>query len=73
MSRIVAIGEHPRIDGFALAGVQLLAADDADEVRAAWSRLDRDVGVVLLTPEARAALSDVLSLPSRVIWTVLPI
>ena len=44
MSRIVAIGEHEQVRGFALTGVHVAPADDADAVRAAWGELPADVG-----------------------------
>jgi len=72
MSRIVALGESRRLEGFALAGVALLPAEGPDEVRAAWSDLDPEVAVVTLTPAAEDALSDLLDLRHDVTWTTLP-
>ena len=56
-STICAIGEAERIRAYALAGVQLGVADDADAARAAWRGLGPDVGLVILTPAAHSALA----------------
>jgi vacuolar-type H+-ATPase subunit F/Vma7 len=72
MSRIVALGEPMRLDGFALAGVNVVPAEGADELRTAWSKLDPDVCMVILTPAAKDAVNDLLALRPDVIWTTLP-
>lgn len=56
MFTVAAIGERVRVAGFALVGVQVQVAETATEVRAAWDALAPEVGVVLLTPAAAAAL-----------------
>ncbi len=56
MSRIVAIGERERVQGFLFAGVSVVAAADADAVRAAWLELSNDVGLVILTAAAYSLL-----------------
>lgn len=56
MGRVVAIGEEARIMGFALAGVLICPAADADTVRAAWRDLQPDDALVILTPAAAEAL-----------------
>ncbi|HET6795063.1 MAG TPA: hypothetical protein VFH45_11500 [Acidimicrobiales bacterium] len=71
MSRIVALGEGPRVEGFALGGAEVLVADDADQVRAAWAALDDDVGVVVLTPSAAAALTGE-TVPPGLLSVVMP-
>ncbi len=58
MGRAVAIGEHARIEGFALAGVALAPAADAAAALAAWEALPDDVALLLLTPAAAAAIGD---------------
>jgi vacuolar-type H+-ATPase subunit F/Vma7 len=58
MARVAAIGELTRVQGFALAGAVVLVAGDQEAVRAAWSSLDEEVAVVVLTPAAAAALGD---------------
>jgi vacuolar-type H+-ATPase subunit F/Vma7 len=62
--RIAAIGEESRVIGFALAGALAVPARSATEVHEAWSALPDDVALVLLTPEAAAALADELADPS---------
>ncbi|MEZ5115008.1 MAG: hypothetical protein R2737_01960 [Candidatus Nanopelagicales bacterium] len=56
MARVAAIGEAPRVQGLGLAGVLVLPAEDAEQVRARWSSLPADVAVVVLTPRASDAL-----------------
>jgi vacuolar-type H+-ATPase subunit F/Vma7 len=54
--RVVAVGERARVEGFALAGVEVVVAEHPDEVRAAVAGLDEDVAVLLLTPLAAGAV-----------------
>ncbi len=70
MSRVAAIGDPARLGGYALAGADVHAASDAVEVRSAWERLPADVGLLILTPEARAALGSLLAARSRLLWAV---
>lgn len=76
MSRVVAIGERTRVEGFGLAGAEVLVAEDATAVRVAWTALGSDVGVALLTPAARQALGTAEGLrevaPGRPLLVVLP-
>jgi vacuolar-type H+-ATPase subunit F/Vma7 len=58
MARVAVIGELTRVQGFGLAGAQVLVADDAVAARSAWTSLDDDVAVVVLTPSAKEALGD---------------
>ena len=58
MSRVAAIGEQGRVQGFSLAGAEVRLATTPEEVRAAWLDLPEDVAVVILTPEASQALDD---------------
>ena len=60
MARVAVVGEQVRVQGYALAGAQVLVAEDAPAVRAAWASLDGDVAVVVLTDRAAAALGDEL-------------
>ncbi len=60
MARVAVVGELVRVQGFALAGAQVLVAEDEQAVRAAWGSLDGDVAVVVLTDRAAAALGDEL-------------
>jgi len=71
VSGIVAIGEELLLAGYALAGVDVLPAEDAAAARAAWEALPFDTGLVLLTPSAYAEVGrDVRG--RRVLWAVLP-
>lgn len=72
MSRAAAIGEDVRLAGYALAGVEVLAAEDAAEVLAAWERLPGDVACLILTASARAALGARLAARPRMVWAVVP-
>jgi vacuolar-type H+-ATPase subunit F/Vma7 len=56
MSGVVALGEREQVQGFALVGVVVAAADEAEAVRAAWRQLPDGVGLVILTAAAHAAL-----------------
>ncbi len=58
MSRIVALGADVVVAGFGLAGVLVVPAEGADEVRAAWRALPADVDLVILTPEAAEVLPE---------------
>jgi vacuolar-type H+-ATPase subunit F/Vma7 len=71
VSRVVAIGEEALLDGYALAGVEVVAVRDDRAARRAWAELGEDVGLVLLTPEARGALGHLLG-DDGPIWVVLP-
>ncbi|HYB22615.1 MAG TPA: hypothetical protein VED41_02380 [Solirubrobacteraceae bacterium] len=73
--RIAALGERERVRGFAFAGVHLAAAEDADAARAAWRSLPGDVGLVILTRDAHAALAAELAASSpgeQRLWVVMP-
>jgi vacuolar-type H+-ATPase subunit F/Vma7 len=73
MSRIAAIGEAERLRGFAFAGVQVVAVDHPEAARTAWRGLAEDVGLVILTPTAHAALEDErLDQRHERLWVVLP-
>ena len=73
MGRIAAIGTVSRVQGFALAGALIVAAETADAVRSAWAALDADIVLVILTPPAAEALADRLDDPSSTRLTaVLP-
>jgi len=69
--RVVAIGEEAKLAGYALAGVELVDAVEAGRVRTAWAEVADDVGLVLLTPEARLALPERLE-RGGLLWVVVP-
>ena len=58
MGRIAAIGESVRVQALALAGVLVLPGDGDEESRTSWRELPPDVELVILTPEAAAAVGD---------------
>ena len=72
MPPIVVVGDTTRIAGFALAGATTVAADNEDDVHAAWSGLPDDVALVVLTPEAAAVLADRLKMRPMVLTAVIP-
>lgn len=74
MSRVAAIGEERVLEGYALAGVEVLPASDPASARQAWLSLPDDVALVLLTRTALEALGPELaesSTPERV-WAEVP-
>jgi vacuolar-type H+-ATPase subunit F/Vma7 len=71
MSRILAIGSFTELAGYALVGVEVVEAEDPDDVRSAWDTLAADVALVLLTARARASLPAKLSAEGP-LWVVLP-
>ncbi|MGV9632382.1 V-type ATP synthase subunit F [Streptomyces sp. NPDC003487] len=56
VGRVAALGERARVAGLALAGVDVLVADDAEAVRRVWRSLPEGVDLVILTPAAAEAL-----------------
>ena len=72
MSVVVAIGEARRVAGFALAGVDVRTAESAQAVQDEWEGLARDVGLVILTPEAATALEERRSEREDIVWVSLP-
>ncbi|MFP4634418.1 MAG: hypothetical protein ACLFRD_01035 [Nitriliruptoraceae bacterium] len=71
MSRVVALGETSRVEGYALAGVTVLATD-RDGVDRAWQRVPDDTGLLVLTPTAAADLEARLASRPGLLWTVIP-
>ena len=67
MGGIAAIGEAVRVQALALAGVLVLPGEDDAQVRARWAALPEDVAVVILTPRAAQALSEVGTGPLQVV------
>ena len=64
---LAAIGTAGRVQGWALAGALVRPAETPADVRQAWGSLPREVSVLLLTPEADAALTDVTDGRLRVV------
>lgn len=70
---IAAIGEHELVRDLALAGVRVYEADGPAATIAAWDGLEADVGLVILTSAARAALEAAGRRPDgEQLWVVLP-
>jgi vacuolar-type H+-ATPase subunit F/Vma7 len=72
MSRIAALGERSRIQGYSIAGVEVMPAGTADAAVAAWRTLPSHVAVLILTPQAAAALAGRMSERPDVLVAVLP-
>ena len=72
MSRIVALGEAARVAGFALAGVEVIAAEEAAAVIHAWERLTPDAGVLILSPTASSILESRLAQRPALLTVVMP-
>ncbi|MFD8723005.1 V-type ATP synthase subunit F [Streptomyces sp. NPDC059629] len=56
MGRVAAIGARTSVGGLALAGVEVLVAEDPDAVRRAWRKLPGTVALVILTASAAETL-----------------
>jgi vacuolar-type H+-ATPase subunit F/Vma7 len=69
---VAAIGEDALIRGLSLIGVQTIPAEDAPAVAAAWRALPPEVGVVLVTSAAAAALADEVSASTWPLVAVVP-
>ena len=72
MSRVVAIGERELVDGYGLAGVEVLPADGPAAVRQAFAEVEAAAGLLILTPAAEAALAPLLAEEAELVWVVLP-
>jgi len=56
MGRIAVLGDPVPVQGWALAGLLIIPAGSASDVRAAWADLPPDVELVLVTMAAAQAL-----------------
>ncbi|MGW0212090.1 V-type ATP synthase subunit F [Streptomyces sp. NPDC003233] len=72
MGTVAAIGARTSVCGLALAGVDVLVAEDPDAVRRAWRTLPGTVGLVILTAEAADVLEDAAPAPARPLTVVMP-
>ena len=72
MRRVAVLGERALVEGWALGGARVLAADSPEQVRAAWAGLGSEVAVVLLTPAAARALGAGPDQRSAPLTVVLP-
>lgn len=71
MATVIALGESALLQGYALAGAIVRAADTDDDVRRAWAGLPH-TDVVLLTARAARALGAALDDPRAPLTAVLP-
>lgn len=65
--RMAAIGERALVEGYALAGVDVVVAEDPTAIRRAWQGLPADVAVVVLTRSADAVLKAPRDLGDRLV------
>lgn len=74
MGTVAAIGARTDVCALALAGVDVLVAEEPDAVREAWRTLPDTVGLVILTPEAAEVLGDAATAPqpARPLTVVMP-
>ncbi|MFE2102288.1 V-type ATP synthase subunit F [Streptomyces sp. PTD9-10] len=74
MGTVAAIGAWTSVSGLALAGVDVLVAEDPEAVRQAWQGLPGTVGLVILTASAAQALGAAVAEPepSRPLTVVMP-
>ena len=70
--RVAVIGAEAVIAGWGLAGARLVPAEGTEQVHRAWAALDTDVGMVILTADAAASLTDVTVGSSGPLTVVLP-
>lgn len=72
MSSVIAIGETHELEGFALVGVTVEITETPETIDAAWSELDSDVGLVILSPAAAERLHSRLLERPDVLTVVMP-
>ncbi len=72
MGTVVAIGAGRALDGFALAGVEVLRAETPTAALRAWTELPDDVALVIFSPDAAAALARQRSERPDVLTVVTP-
>ena len=72
MARIAVLGAGPAVQGYALAGALVLAAADADTIRAQWAAVPADVAVVVLTATAARVLGPDATTGTGPLTVVLP-
>ena len=72
MNTVVALGSCDDLDGFALAGARVVVATTDGAITEAWRGLDRDVGLVILSPDAARILAALLDDRPDVLTVVMP-
>ena len=71
-SRVAALGEPIRVQGFALAGAMAVPAEEPEAIRRAWEALPDDVVVVVLSPAAASALGERRHARHGILTVVIP-
>lgn len=72
MSAVVAIGETHELEGFALAGVSVIATTTDADVTEAWRRLPVETGLAILSATAAATLESRLAERPDILTVVMP-
>ena len=72
MSRALAIGRETRLAGYALAGVEVVAAEDASAVTRALEALPEDVALVIFDEQPGMAARAALERHAGTVWCTLP-
>jgi vacuolar-type H+-ATPase subunit F/Vma7 len=72
VTRIGALGESAKVEGFSLAGALVFPAAQSRAIDAAWDRLPDDVGVLILTATAAARLAARLGERPHLLPVVMP-
>lgn len=71
MATIVALGDRRELEGFVLAGANVMVATSDTEIVDAWRRLDDEVGLVIMTGGAARLLEPELAGRPDVLTAVL--
>jgi vacuolar-type H+-ATPase subunit F/Vma7 len=71
MATATVIGELLAVQGYALAGAAICAAECPDEAAAAWDALPPDIGLVVMTTTAAGWLVDRLEQRPDVLTAVM--
>jgi len=66
------LGEAARVEGFALGGATVIAAEDRDAVLRAWANLGDEVAGVVLTTNASTALDGAPAPHDQILTVVMP-
>jgi vacuolar-type H+-ATPase subunit F/Vma7 len=72
VSRALAIGRETRLAGYALAGVEVVAAEDACAVTRALDALPEDVVLVIFDEQPGMAARAALERHAGTVWCTLP-
>lgn len=56
MGKVLVLGEAAQVEAYALAGAEVVVAEDPESVVRAWSAVTTSVALVVLTSRAAAAI-----------------